>query len=51
MGSARGREGEDKKLRGSEDGSASRKCHLTLIELLHVHRVREGERVVNESFS
>ena len=25
--------------------------HLTPIELLHVHRVREGERVANESFS
>ena len=25
--------------------------HLTPIELLHVHRVREGERVENESFS
>ena len=25
--------------------------HLTLVELLHVHRVLEGEHVVNESFS
>ena len=25
--------------------------HLTPIELLHVHRVREGERVANKSFS
>mgnify|MGYP005825120463 FL=1 len=25
--------------------------HLTPIELLHVHRVREGERVANESYS
>ena len=25
--------------------------HLTPIELLHVHRVWEGERVANKSFS
>ena len=25
--------------------------HLTLIELLHIHCMQEGERVANESFS